>query len=231
VGSAGEIDKTRDWKFVEPCPLTVCADAGCAITISTTKAVTTLTPMARSRIIGAILALGAAALLSATPADAHPGATVFEIKVGVVVPIEVLVPADYGKPISEIDISTAPGFRFAGAIAPAGWQASQTEALVRFTGGVIPAYSPGLVFTLRGSAAGKGELIFPVATHSPDGSVMEYTGGPGSKDAGVVVYAGETPTLPGSKPFPLKAVAGGVVAGVGVVGTGVLVIRRRRRPT
>jgi hypothetical protein len=185
--------------------------------------------MPRRRIIGAILALVVTTLASEAPAAAHPGATVFQISVGVTTPITVLVPADYGQPISEIDIAAPHGFTLAGGEAPPGWLVTRQDDMLVFTGGVLPAFSPGLLYTVRGKATSKGRLIFPVTTRSPDGSHMHYAGPPGSPDAGVVVYAGETPALPGSAKFPTRTVAGGVIVAVGVGGTVLILWRRRRR--
>jgi len=189
--------------------------------------------MRRSRITSLILALWALALASPgalAPAGAHPGATVFRIDVGVVTPIPILVPADYGKPITTVDIAAPAGFRLDTAEAPTGWQEARTADVVAFTGGTIPANDPGQVFTLRGAATTKGMLVFPITTHSPDGTVQHYAGGPATPDAGAVVYAGATPAVPGSGRFPWRTAAGGAIVTIGVVGTAVILLRRRRPP-
>jgi hypothetical protein len=190
--------------------------------------------MRRARITGAILALGLALLVSvgALPASAHPGAIVFQIKkLGVTTSIPVLVPADYGKDINDIEITAPAAFRLTGGSPAAGWKLTQTAETLVFTGGLIPANSPGDLFTVTGVALAKGQLIFPVTTKGPDGSVMHYTGGPTSIDAGVVLYAGDSvPSLPGAHKFPVKAVGGGVIVGIGVAGSIVLLLRRRRTP-
>ena len=207
--------------------------------------------MRRSRPTGAILALGRlvtaargralpvagllvlAPLVGSAPASAHPGATVFQVGLGVATPIDILVPADYGLPITEVDITAAAGFRLDGGDPPAhsGWRLARSRDTLVFTGDTIPADSPGPLFTVRGAATAKGMLVFPITTHSPDGTVMRYTGGPTSADAGAVVYAGVTPHIPGAgRGFPWKTVGGGLMIGVGVAGTAGLVAQRRRRP-
>ncbi len=175
----------------------------------------------------ALVATLASVVLVAEPAGAHPGSTAPSIAVGVVTPIGVLVPADYGQPIVEVDIAAAPGFSLVGGEAPSGWTATRTGSAVVFTGGTIPADNPGLVFTVKGSAPTAGRLVLPVTTHSPSGTVMHYTGGIGSRDAGAVVDAGSAGATRSSGSFPWKGLAGGAVVGVGVVGTAVAMRRRR----
>ena len=166
--------------------------------------------------------------MAPTSAGAHPGAVgVFVIAVGVPTPIEVLVPADYGKPIDGVTLTAAPGFRIDSGTPPNGWTLTQTAGTLTFAGGVIPANTPGLLFGVKGTATTRGQMLFPVTTHSPDGSVMHYTEGPGSKNAGVIVYAGVAPRLLPRGTFPWKTVAGGVIVGVGVAGTGVILWLRR----
>ncbi|HEY2429294.1 MAG TPA: hypothetical protein VGI06_10210 [Acidimicrobiales bacterium] len=182
--------------------------------------------MRRSAVTALILAL-CLVLLASTPASAHPGATVFEITVGAPTSISILVPADYGQPITEVDIADAPGFELQGGETPGPpWTMARRGETLVFTGGSIPVNDPATLFTVRGVAPVKGELVFAVTTHSPDGTVMHYTGGPGTPDQGAVVYAGITPPFPGHHRFPWTTVAGVVILVAGAAGTGRLLLRR-----
>ena len=154
----------------------------------------------------------------------------FQIQVGAPTSISILVPADYGKAINEVDITNAAGFTLQGGEPPPGWTVQRHGDTLVFSGGQITLADEFAVFAIRGTAPGKGELLFPVTTHSPDGSVMRYTGGVGTSDQGAIVYAGITPHVPSKKGFPWLTVAGGVVLAVGVLGTAYLAWRRRRSP-
>ena len=160
-------------------------------------------------------------MVSSGPAGAHPGATVFKVTVGRTGPVFVLVPADYGRAIDRIDITTPPAFRLDGGVAPSGWQVARSAATLTFTGGVI---QPNLfeLLTINGAAIARGQLIFPITTHSPDGTVMRYAGGPGAKDVGVVLYADVSPSS-----FPWKTVGGAAVLALGAGGTLTVIWRRR----
>jgi hypothetical protein len=183
--------------------------------------------MRRPLITALILALWVSFVVS-VPAWAHPGATVFEITVGAPTSISVLVPADYGQPIVEVIIHDAPGFELQGGESPGPpWTLSRRGDVLDFTGGSIPINDPATLFTIRGVAPHKGELVFPVTVRSPNGTVMNYFGGPGTTDQGVVVYAGETPASPIHHPFPWLTLAGVVAIVVGVLGTGAILYRRR----
>jgi len=182
--------------------------------------------MRRSAITSAILACLLSVLWSA-PASAHPGATVFTIQVKAPTSISILVPADYGKPITEVDVTDAPGFDLIAGEPPPGWKVVRTGDTLVFSGGVITIADEFAVFAIRGTATTKGELLFPITTRDPDGSSMTYDGQPGTKNQGAIVYAGVVPKLPGAHGFPTQ-VAGGVVAGIGVVGTALILLRRRR---
>jgi hypothetical protein len=212
--------------LVEPCPLTVCADAGAAVATTTHKAISTLAAVRRSTVTGFILAclLG---LLWSSAASAHPGATVFTIQVGAPTSISIVVPADYGKVIDEVDVQSPATFEQQSAEPPTGWTVAPRGGALTFTGGQIAPYSYA-VLAVRGIARAKGELLFPVTTHSPDGTVMRYDGHLGSTNAGAIVYAGVTPHLPSKGGFPWLTVGGGTAAGVGVAGTALLAWRRRR---
>ena len=139
----------------------------------------------------------------------------------------ILVPADYGKPISRVDVTNAAGFDLQAGEPPPGWSLTRSGDTLRFSGGPIAPYGYA-VFAIRGVAPTKGELLFRVTTTSPDGSVMVYDGPPGSRNQGAIVYAGIAPHLPSNEKFPWVSVAGGVVAGIGAFGTGVILLRRRR---
>ena len=163
----------------------------------------------------------------AGPASAHPGATVFRIAPGVETNIVVLVPADFGKPITRVDLGDAPGFRLDGAQAPAGWNMTRNGDTISFSGGVIePDDTNPVLFTLRGLAAAPGTLIFPVTTHSPDGTVQVYRGGPTSSNVAAVVYVGSGSGGGGTTPW--TRIGEGAVVAVGAIGTAALVVRRRR---
>jgi hypothetical protein len=179
------------------------------------------------RLTGAILALGVTLVAFTSPAGAHPGFTAFRIDVGVATSLFALVPADYGKPISQIDVDAPAGFVLADASAPAGWHLNRTASSVSFTGGPIAVYD-SVLFTIKGTAQSSGMLLFPVTTHSPDGSVMRYTGGPGTRDAALIVYSGSAPAVTASSGFPWKTVGAAALAGCGVIGALALFIRRRR---
>ena len=183
--------------------------------------------MRRRALTALILALSLV-VLAATAAWAHPGATVFEISVGQPTSIGVLVPADYGQPIIEVDIVDAQGFQLTGGETPGpGWKLTRTGQTLVFTGGSIPVNYPATVFGIDGVATRKGELLFPVTVRSPNGEVMRYLGGPGTADQGAIVYAGVTPANPRPKAFPWLTVAGAVIMGVGAVGLGAMFLRRR----
>jgi hypothetical protein len=166
-------------------------------------------------------------LLWSTGAAAHPGATVFTIQLGAPTSISILVPADYGKPIDEVDVTNAAGFDLQSAEPPTGWKLTRNGDTLVFSTGLITPYGYA-VFAIRGVAPTKGELLFPVTTHSPDGSVMRYDGQPGTKNQGAIVYAGIIPHLPGKGGFPWLKVTGGGVAAVGAGGTALILLRRRR---
>ena len=219
-----------------PWPLTVWADAGTAVATTAPMAITTLTAMRRSALTGLILACLLAGLLSLTfgvaAASAHPGATVFTIQVGAPTSISILVPADYGKPITEVDITDPSGFTLDDGEPPPGWTVRRAGATLVFAGGQIePTVTGFAVFAVRGEAPAKGELLFPITTRSPDGTVMRYDGQVGAPNQGAIVYAGITPHLASRKGFPWLRAAGGGVLAVGLVGTGVLLWRRRRPHT
>jgi len=166
-------------------------------------------------------------LLWSSGASAHPGATVFTIQLGAPTSISILVPADYGKPIDEVDVTDAAGFDLLAGEPPPGWTLLRNANTLVFSGGPITPYGYA-VFAIRGSTATKGELLFEVTTHSPDRSVMRYDGQPGTTNQGAIVYAGMTPHLPTKSGFPWLKVSGGAVAAVGVAGTAVILVRRRR---
>ncbi len=193
------------------------------------KAVTTLTTMRRSAFTGLILAC-LLTLIGSSPASAHPGATLFTIELHASTSIPIIVPADYGKPIDEVDIYDAPGFDLQSAEPPAGWTVTRTADTFIFRGGPITVDNEFAVFAVRGVATVKGRLLFAVTTHSPDGTVMRYTGGPGTTNQGAIVYAGVVPHQATAGGTSWVRIAGGVVIGVGVVGTLVLAVRRRRTP-
>jgi hypothetical protein len=182
--------------------------------------------MRRSAFTSLILAC-LIAVLRSSGASAHPGATVFTIQLGAPTSISIVVPADYGQPIDEIDVSNAAGFDLQSAQPPAGWKLTRTGDTLVFSAGLITPYGYA-VFAIRGVAPTKGEFLFPVTTHSPDGSVMRYDGQPGTKNQGAIVYAGIIPHLPGKGGFPWLKVTGGGVAAVGVCGTALILLRRRR---
>jgi hypothetical protein len=128
-----------------------------------------------------------------------------------------------------VDIEDAPGFELQSGETPGPpWVLARHGSTLVFTGGSIPINDPATLFTLRGIARSKGELVFAVTTHSPDGTVMRYAGGPGTRDQGAVVYAGVTPRFPGHHAFPWATAAGGALVAVGLVGTGAILLRRRR---
>ena len=151
----------------------------------------------------------------------------FTIQLGAPTSISILVPADYGKPINEVDVTDAAGFDLLAGEPPPGWTLLRNGDTLAFSGGPITPYGYA-VFAVRGSTVTKGELLFQVTTHSPDGSVMRYDGQPGTANQGAIVYAGMTPHLPSKSRFPWLKVSGGAVAAVGVAGTAVILLRRRR---
>jgi hypothetical protein len=186
--------------------------------------------MRRSALIGLILACLLAGIRSSA-ASAHPGATVFTIQVGAPTSISIIVPADYGKVINEVDTTNAAGFDLQAGEPPPGWTVARRGDTLVFSGGqVLPGINGFAVFAIRGVALGKGVLLFPVTTHSPDGSVVRYSGGVGTANQGAVVYAGIVPHVPSKKGFPWITLIGGLAAGVGVTGTAYLLWRRRRVP-
>lgn len=151
----------------------------------------------------------------------------FTIQTGATTSISILVPADYGKPITEVDVTDAPGFDLVAGEPPPGWKVVRHGNMLVFSGGEITLADEFAVFAIRGTATVKGELLFPITTRDPDGSSMTYDGQPGTKNQGAIVYAGVIPHLPTKHGFPTQ-VAGGVVAGVGAVGMAVILLRRRR---
>ncbi len=154
----------------------------------------------------------------------------FTIQVGAPTSISIIVPADYGKAINEVDITNAAGFTLQSGEPPAGWTVTRQGDTLVFSGGQITLADEFAVFAIRGVARGKGELLFPVTTHSPDGSVMRYSGGVGTRDQGAIVYAGIIPHVPSKKGFPWITLLGGLAIGVGVIGTVYLGWRRRHAP-
>jgi hypothetical protein len=190
-------------------------------------AISTLTTMRRSAVTGLILACLLAALWSSAAA-AHPGATVFTIQVGAPTSISIVVPADYGKVIDRVEITNAPGFQLEAGEPPPGWTVTRTGDTLVFSGGRITLDNEFAVFAIRGVAPTKGRLLFPVTTHSPDGTVMRYDGGVGTPNQGAIVYAGITPHVASQKGFPWIPLFGGIFLAVGVAGTGYLLWRRRR---
>ena len=151
----------------------------------------------------------------------------FTISLGVPTSISILVPADYGKPIVEVDVTNAPGFDLLSTEPPTGWKVARHGDSLVFSGGEITLANEYAVFVLRGTPTRKGEFLFPITTRDPDGTSMTYDGQPGTKNQGAIVYAGVVPHLPTKHGFPVQ-LAGGVVAGVGAVGTAVILVRRRR---
>jgi hypothetical protein len=185
--------------------------------------------MRRSAFTGLILAC-LLVLIGSSPVSAHPGSTVLTIDLHASTSIPIVVPADYGKPIDEVDIANAAGFDLQSAEPPAGWTVTRAGDTFVFRGGPITIDNEYAVFAVRGVATVKGRLLFAVTTHSPDGTVMRYTGGPGSTNAGAIVYAGVVPRQPTGGGASWVRIAGGIVIGVGVMGTVVLAVRRRRTP-
>jgi hypothetical protein len=183
--------------------------------------------MRRSAVTGLILAC-LLAVLGSSAAAAHPGVTVFTIQVGAPTSISIVVPADYGKAIDRVEITDAPGFELESGQPPPGWTVTRAGQTLVFSGGRITIAEEFAVFAIRGVAPAKGELLFPITTHSPDGAVMRYDGQVGTPNAGAIVYAGITPHVPVKRGFPWVPLSGGLLLGVGVAGTGYLVWRRRR---
>jgi hypothetical protein len=162
-------------------------------------------------------------VLTVAPAAAHPVANTYRIAVGVRTSVPILVPADYGKPIGEVDVLAPSGFRIDAAEPPGGWQLVTHGQSVTFTGGPMPAYFVGLVFTVSGTATGSGRLSFEVTTKSPDGTVMQY-GDYGNGGPGPVVYAGSAQRSGGSS-VPWKPLGGVALVAIGLGGT--VIVRRR----
>ncbi len=157
-------------------------------------------------------------------AGAHPGATAFSVKVGVTSQVLLLVPADYGKPIDRIDIDVPATYHLVGAgTVTQGWQVTHTGTAVSIFGGTVAA-NDSAVFSITGEATAKGQLIFPVTTHSPDGTLMHYTGGPGTRDAGIVLYANTS----SSRSWTRYLIVIGITV-LAILTVGLLVIRRRAR--
>ena len=168
------------------------------------------------------------AAVGSSPASAHPGATAFTIQVGAPTSVSILVPADYGKPIDRVEVTIAAGFDLEVAEPPAGWHANQNGTTVVFSGGLIPP-NQFVVVALRGVAPHKAELVFPITTGSPDGSVTRYTGGLGTTNQAAIIYAGFTPKQPHSGGTSWIRISGAGLLVVGVGGTAALALRRRRR--
>src|SRR5258708_7800831 len=79
-------------------------------------------------------------------------------------------------------LTGAPGFRLDSGTPPSGWELDQVGRTLTFTGGLIPANTPGLLFGFKGEALASGRMLFPIDTHSPDGTVMHYAEGAGSRN-------------------------------------------------
>jgi hypothetical protein len=161
----------------------------------------------------------------ASPVAAHVCVRPVEVKVGELSSITVGVPAET-QVVDRVAISIPGGFELGQARAAAGWTSSIDGSTVTYTGSTIAPLTCGY-FTVTGTAASKGKLVFPVTTTAIDGTTTEY--GPGKLGA-QEVYAG-IPAFPdegGGSGVDATTIAGIALVAGGVVGGVVLFVLRRR---
>lgn len=139
--------------------------------------------------------------------------------------ITVGVPAEV-QVVDKVAITIPAGFDLGQARAAGGWTSSIDGSTITYTGSTIAPLTCGY-FTVTGTAASKGKLVFPVTTTAVDGTTTEY--GPGKLGA-QEVYAG-IPAFPdegGGSGLDATTIAGIVLVGGGLVAAVVLFAVRRR---
>jgi hypothetical protein len=175
--------------------------------------------------VAALAGLSVALVVDAGPAAAHVCVRPVEVKVGDVSSITVGVPAEV-QVVDKVAITIPAGFDLGQARAAGGWTSSIDGSTITYTGSTIAPLTCGY-FTVTGTAASKGKLVFPVTTTAVDGTTTEY--GPGKLGA-QEVYAG-IPAFPdagGGSGLDATTIAGIVLVGGGLVAAAVLFAVRRR---
>ncbi|MEY2467561.1 MAG: hypothetical protein QOF21_259 [Actinomycetota bacterium] len=139
------------------------------------------------------------------------------------------------KPIVAVDVTVPKNFHLVEPVGYLGWIGTVNGNVAHFEGAVMKPYTCAF-FSLDGEAAKKGLLVATIRTHAADGTTTRYASTqPFNPFAAQLIYAGipiPDPTvtpgdgggLPGG--FGL-ALAGSIGLGVLVVGSAVLINRRR----
>jgi hypothetical protein len=175
--------------------------------------------------VAVLAGLSVALVLDAGPAAAHVCVRPVEVKVGELSSITVGVPAEV-QVVDKVAITIPAGFDLGQARAAGGWTSSIDGSTVTYTGSTIAPLTCGY-FTVTGTAASKGKLVFPVTTTAVDGTTTEYA--PGRLGA-QEVYAG-IPAFPdagGGSGLDATTLAGIVLVGGGLVAAAALFVVRRR---
>lgn len=182
-----------------------------------------------ARVVVAVVALAISlAAASEQPAAAHFCATPVYAEPGRTSTIAVAVAAEDSVAV-EVAISAPAGFRLADPPQTDGWSGSVDGRTARFTGGSIQPRSCEY-FRLRGVAARRGNLVFPITVTDRSGQVRTYrTVNDGGEYSAQLVYVRAVPKaggaeggLAGSVSIPL------LLAGAALVLSGGVAIWRKR---
>ena len=181
-------------------------------------------------VVGAVLTLGVAALVTAAihpaPAAAHVCGLPVQSEVGQPVVLTVGVPVEATLPrLTGVDIGVPASFRVTGADPSGSWTAEITDDRIRYRGG---AAVPGtcLFFIVRGVATSRETLSLPITLVLADGTSVTS----GDPDAPVelrpaLLFAGTDPAGSASDGPPVVMLAL-IVAGTLVLGAGGVVAFR-----
>lgn len=164
------------------------------------------------------------------PAAAHSCASPVAVEPGVSSTITIGVAAE-AQSVVEVEVRVPDGFRLEEVPATEGWQSSERDDSVRFTGGAIPPFGCGY-FSLTGAAEGRGTLAFPLTVTDDTGGTRDYTSTElGDPYAAQLVYAGSQPEGEQGRGSPAWQVALVAVFAVALLAGAVTVARSALRTT
>jgi uncharacterized protein YcnI len=129
-------------------------------------------------------------------------------------------PNERERPMTGLELALPHGVDVLEVEAPAGWQGTRTDALVRWTGGRLPPRATATFSVRLRVTRPPGSVVFPARQRFTDGEV--------------VVWRPQLTILPGSgsdapDQFLDRALAVAVV-GLALIAASLVVVRRLRRP-